>query len=87
MLTPQTLLSASFRERRRLLHEHFPPREMSAALGGARLKHVTSLDSDCPGGREEIETFWEAAVESQCEGLMVKASIPHAQMVHPASCS
>jgi len=45
---------------------------MIAALGGARLRHVTSLDSDCPGGREEVETFWEVAVESQCEGLMVK---------------
>jgi DNA ligase-1 len=76
ILTPQTLLSTSFRERRRLLHEHFPPCEMTAALGGARLSHVTSLDSDCPGGREAVETFWEVAVESQCEGLMVKASNP-----------
>lgn len=45
---------------------------MPPSEGGARLAHVASIDSDGPGGREEIESFWETAVESQCEGLMVK---------------
>lgn len=47
---------------------------MPATQGGARLKHVTSLDSDCPRGRDEVETFWEVAVDSQCEGLMIKVN-------------
>jgi len=57
---------------------------MTATLGGARLRHVTSLDSDCPGGREEVETFWEVAVESQCEGLMVKVNALYAHWLHHA---
>lgn len=72
----KSLLSSPFRERRRLLHEKFRPRVMSLAQGGARLDHVKSLDSDCSGGRDEIESFWEVAVDSQCEGLMVKVSRP-----------
>lgn len=68
----QPLLSTPFRERRRLLREVLPPLDMPSAQGGARLKHVTSLDSDCSGGRDEIETFWEVALDSQCEGLMIK---------------
>ncbi|KAF8316367.1 ATP-dependent DNA ligase [Clavulina sp. PMI_390] len=71
-LNGEQLLSVPFRERRRLLQETLPPREMPTSPGGARLKHVTSLDSDCPGGRDEIEAFWEVAVDSQCEGLMIK---------------
>lgn len=70
----QPLLATPFRERRRLLHSTFPPTIMPILQGGARLKHVSRIDSDCPGGREDIEAFWEVAVDSQCEGLMVKVS-------------
>lgn len=45
---------------------------MPPSQGGARLSHVTSIDSDTAAGRDDIESFWETAVESQCEGLMVK---------------
>jgi DNA ligase-1 len=37
----------------------------------ASLDHVDSVESE--EGREAIEEFWEKAVESKCEGLMIKA--------------
>lgn len=36
----------------------------------ARLDHVESVEAD--QGREVVEEFWEKAVESKCEGLMIK---------------
>jgi hypothetical protein len=55
-----------------LLRSRFIPRIMPPSLGGARLRHVESVDSDTTGERDDVQTFWEHAVESQCEGLMVK---------------
>ena len=59
---------------------------MPISQGGARLRHVESVDSDATGDREDIQTFWEHAVESRCEGLMVKVRAIHAALscVHMA---
>ena len=40
----------------------------------ARLDHVESVEAD--EGREVVEDFWEKAIESKCEGLMIKVSLP-----------
>jgi hypothetical protein len=39
----------------------------------ATLDHVESVEAD--EGREVVEEFWEKAIESKCEGLMIKASL------------
>ncbi|KIJ67942.1 hypothetical protein HYDPIDRAFT_25397 [Hydnomerulius pinastri MD-312] len=62
-------LERPFRERRSLLRTRFPaliPDEQ----GAARLAHVESCESE--QGREWIEEFWQKAVDSRCEGLMIK---------------
>lgn len=59
----------SFRQRRDLLHTHFPPViPDNAAI--ARLEHVESCDSD--EGRDAMEEFWQKAVAGRSEGLMIK---------------
>ncbi|KAI9572147.1 ATP-dependent DNA ligase [Boletus coccyginus] len=68
-LDGEILLERSFRERRNLLRTR-----LSALTPGepgtASLVHVNSCESEL--GREHIEGFWNEAVESRCEGLMVK---------------
>lgn len=73
------LIRYPFRERRRLLRIHLPPvkplvNKPEDILQNhllASLDHVDSVESEA--GREAIEDFWEKAVESKCEGLMIKA--------------
>ena len=48
---------------------------MPPVQGGARLQFVQNVDSDGPNGREGVEAFWEIALESRCEGLMVKVKM------------
>ncbi|KAF9501903.1 ATP-dependent DNA ligase [Pleurotus eryngii] len=68
-LDGEILLSRPLRERRALLHLNFAPRtpqEQSVA----RFDHVASCESN--SGKENVEEFWEKAIESRCEGLMIK---------------
>jgi ATP-dependent DNA ligase len=84
----QSFLAEPFRSRRAVLHERFPPYfpERDTANGTsptgharhgpnsvglpARLNHVRSVAS--ADGREAVECFWQEAVESRSEGLMIK---------------
>ena len=65
----QILLERPFRERRSLLRTRFPPL-VPQQKELARFSHVESCDSG--DGRSLIGEFWERAVASRCEGLMVK---------------
>ncbi|KAL0956365.1 hypothetical protein HGRIS_002513 [Hohenbuehelia grisea] len=65
----QSLLKTPFRERRALLRTEFPPL-LPETLGIARFHHVESCESEA--GKEAVQEFWERAVESRCEGLMIK---------------
>jgi DNA ligase-1 len=67
VLLPQILLEQPFRKRRSLLIERFSPFNLE---GVSRFTHVESCDSEA--GRDQIEEFWELALESKCEGLMIK---------------
>lgn len=58
-----------FRERRTLLRTRFPALSPEDP-GTAQFDHVNSCESE--HGRERIEEFWQDAVESRCEGLMIK---------------
>jgi DNA ligase-1 len=90
----QILLQQPFRERRTLLRITLPPFDSAtvepigehpasdlgaAALLHARMAHVESVENSA--GREAVEEFWERAVESKCEGLMIKARLPSLQYV------
>ncbi|KAJ1309690.1 hypothetical protein OPQ81_006455 [Rhizoctonia solani] len=68
-LNGKVLLDKPFRERRRLLREMFPPLVPEDPFC-SRLAHAESVESE--DGREAVEEFWERAVASQCEGLMIK---------------
>ncbi|PCH43768.1 DNA ligase/mRNA capping enzyme [Wolfiporia cocos MD-104 SS10] len=68
-LDGQVLLERPFRERRNLLRTHLPP-VIPEAKGAARFDHVRSCESE--DGREAIEEFWQTAVNTSCEGLMIK---------------
>ncbi|TFK55010.1 ATP-dependent DNA ligase [Heliocybe sulcata] len=68
-LDGQILLQEPFRKRRALLRTRLPP-VIPEWKGAARLDHVRSVESEA--GREAIEEFWQEAVESRVEGLMVK---------------
>ena len=68
----QILLEQPFRRRRALLREQLPPFN-PGQNGIARFDHVESCESE--DGREGIETFWVKAVESRCEGLMIKVCL------------
>lgn len=61
-----------FRFRRRRLRERFPPLIPESQFV-ARFTHVESCESG--DGKEAVEEFWQRAVESRSEGLMVKVSI------------
>ena len=65
----QILLEKPFRERRALLRTRFPP-YTPPKKGAARFDHVKSVESE--QGREAVEEFWQTAVNSSTEGLMVK---------------
>ncbi|KIP10885.1 hypothetical protein PHLGIDRAFT_100459 [Phlebiopsis gigantea 11061_1 CR5-6] len=68
-LNGDILLEKPFRLRRTLLRTVLPswtPERMSAA----RLHHVQSCESS--EGRESVEQFWQEAVNSRSEGLMIK---------------
>jgi DNA ligase-1 len=65
----QILLEQPFRKRRTLLRERLPPFHPKKN-SIARFDHVESCDSE--DGRESIDRFWAKAVESRCEGLMIK---------------
>ncbi|KLO14606.1 ATP-dependent DNA ligase [Schizopora paradoxa] len=62
------LLEEPFRFRRRTLRERFPP--LIPGQSVARFAHVESCESG--DGKEAVEEFWQRAVESRSEGLMVK---------------
>ncbi|CDO77335.1 hypothetical protein BN946_scf184775.g26, partial [Trametes cinnabarina] len=68
-LDGQILLERPFRERRSLLRTRFPP-YIPPQRGAARFEHVKSIESE--EGREAVEGFWQTAVNSSSEGLMVK---------------
>lgn len=65
----QILLQTPFCERRQLLRSRFPPLNPQQQ-NMARFNHVQSCESE--EGREAIEDFWELALNSRTEGLMVK---------------
>ncbi|EGO25388.1 hypothetical protein SERLADRAFT_348456 [Serpula lacrymans var. lacrymans S7.9] len=69
LLNGEILLERPFRERRSLLRVNFPP-QIPKEQGAARLDQVDSFDSE--EGRGHVEDFWMKAVESRCEGLMIK---------------
>ncbi|CAE6414534.1 unnamed protein product [Rhizoctonia solani] len=68
-LNGEVLLGKPFRERRRLLREWLPPLVPEDPFC-SRFAHTESVESE--DGREVVEEFWERAVASQCEGLMIK---------------
>ncbi|RPD59828.1 ATP-dependent DNA ligase [Lentinus tigrinus ALCF2SS1-6] len=68
-LDGQILLERPFRERRNMLRTRFPP-YTPPQHGMARFDHVKSVESE--EGREVVEEFWQTAVNSSCEGLMIK---------------
>ncbi|KAI0254003.1 ATP-dependent DNA ligase [Lactifluus subvellereus] len=68
-LNGQSLLQESFRRRRNLLRTHFPAVQADQP-GAAKFDHVESCESE--EGRKAIEGFWLRAVDSRCEGLMIK---------------
>ncbi|KZT08332.1 ATP-dependent DNA ligase [Laetiporus sulphureus 93-53] len=68
-LNGQVLLERPFRERRMLLRSNISP-FTSDRKDAARFSHVQSCESE--GGREALEAFWQVALNSPCEGLMIK---------------
>ncbi|KAG6903074.1 hypothetical protein C0995_006261 [Termitomyces sp. Mi166 len=66
---PQVLLERTFRERRGLLLSRFPS-SISSNKQLARFKHVESCTN--AEGKNAIEAFLFKAIESRCEGLMIK---------------
>ncbi|KAG2078893.1 ATP-dependent DNA ligase [Suillus decipiens] len=68
-LDSKTLLALPFRERRSLLRSRFPP-FLPSGKGTGRLNHVESCESEA--GKDAIEDFWQKAIESRSEGLMIK---------------
>jgi DNA ligase-1 len=53
-----------------MLRTRLPPLELGQQEAFARFEHVESCDSEA--GRDAIAAFWLKAVESRCEGLMIK---------------
>ncbi|KAG1737677.1 ATP-dependent DNA ligase [Suillus lakei] len=68
-LDGEVLLARPFQERRLLLRSRFPP-FLPSDKGAGRLDHVESCESEA--GRDTIEEFWQKAIESRSEGLMIK---------------
>ncbi|KAI0062904.1 ATP-dependent DNA ligase [Artomyces pyxidatus] len=61
--------SITLQHRRTLLRSDFPPVDLKQP-GSARFEHVESCHSE--DGKETVEEFWLRAVDSRCEGLMIK---------------
>ncbi|KNZ77116.1 DNA ligase 3 [Termitomyces sp. J132] len=70
-LNGEILLKRTFRERRDLLISRFPP-FISRDKQLARFNHVESCTST--EGRDAIKAFLVKAIQSRCEGLMIKAA-------------
>ncbi|KAG2345582.1 ATP-dependent DNA ligase [Suillus weaverae] len=68
-LDGKVLLTQPFRERRSLLRSRFPP-FLPSDKGAGRLDHIESCESEA--GKDAIEEFWQKAIESRSEGLMIK---------------
>ncbi|KAG9015194.1 hypothetical protein FRB94_004313 [Tulasnella sp. JGI-2019a] len=68
-LNSDILLEEPFRRRRELLQRNFPPLVPDDRFT-ASLKHVESCESE--EGREAVEGFFQSAVNSRSEGLMIK---------------
>ncbi|TFK44414.1 ATP-dependent DNA ligase [Crucibulum laeve] len=68
-LDGQSLLEQPFRKRRHMLRSHFPPYDPPDKRS-AHFKLVESCESE--GGKSAIQAFWKRAVESRCEGVMIK---------------
>lgn len=64
-LDGKSLLKSSFRLRRKLLHERFPPFAPENPLI-ARFAHVKSCEANDP---DDVERFFEEARQSKCEGI------------------
>lgn len=75
----KALLARTFRERRKILRTRFPPLKPEGKAV-ARFDHVESCESD--QGVEGIAEFWERAVGSRCEGLMIKV---HSMIQHESA--
>ena len=69
----QILLQQPFRERRELLRSRFPPLKPQEPTM-AYFDHVRSCESE--EGRAALEEFWELALNSRTEGLMIKVWPP-----------
>jgi DNA ligase-1 len=54
-----------------LLRSRFPP-FLPSDKGAGRLDHVESCESEA--GKDAIEEFWQKAIESRSEGLMIKVT-------------
>ena len=68
----QMLLEEPFRIRRDLLRKEFPPIVPDSPFV-ARLAHMDSCES--VDGRDAMDAFWEKALETKSEGLMIKVCI------------
>ncbi|EKM54483.1 uncharacterized protein PHACADRAFT_162874 [Phanerochaete carnosa HHB-10118-sp] len=68
-LNGEILLERPFRLRRSLLRTVFPP-VVPDSTSAAQFQHVQSCES--ADGREAVEQFWQEAVSSRSEGLMIK---------------
>ncbi|GJE92226.1 ATP-dependent DNA ligase [Phanerochaete sordida] len=68
-LNGEILLEQPFRQRRTLLRTVFPPM-VPERKGAAHFQHVQSCEST--DGRDAVEQFWQEAVGSRSEGLMIK---------------
>lgn len=80
-LNGQSLLKEPFRSRRKLLRTYFSAVRPDEA-GAARFDHVESCESE--EGRRAIEEFWLRAVDSRCEGLMIKL-LDHGEVLEATS--
>lgn len=77
----KSLLTESFRARRRLLKTHFPPLSpTNAAI--ARFDHVAALESNT-NDLDCVREFMNEAIKSSCEGIMIKV-LDHLEGEDPA---
>ena len=77
------MLEVPFRARRTRLHVKFPPyvqKNIADTPNAAHFAHVECCESEL--GREKVEEFWQQAVESRSEGLMIKARISYQEPSH-----
>lgn len=70
LITRKSLLNRSFRDRRSLLRQRFSPIYPAPGSLMAHFDFVRSCESE--KGKASIEDFMVEAIESRCEGLMIK---------------